>query len=723
MRILITLVSLIFLSHTASYAYAAPRDEVLTEVLLREAPLALEQSLAKTLPALPLLTSAEMFTEFSQLQQRASTELKRDIQLSARLKMELYNKDKDRYIAAKRLIDQLEHISHSAFDKSYLLMLKGRYAGKSQQDYLAAIEYYQQAVALLEHSSLQRDRVLFYTLQEHLSVMHMILRKEVIALQHLSKLSTLSRQLNSDYLLAHAESILGKYYYRQQQLGKSLSHYTEAVKYTRTETNPSQNAHIELQLARVYRDIGSWDEALQSAHNAADAFGQLGNDNYVSSAMTVIAMIYAQQGQWYKSIDYHLNSQQIESRLGNYIGLALNLHNLGEAYFKVDDLQSSLINLERANKIFTSKNSDHYLVYNDLLIAEVTASTSDWNKSLNYATKAIAIAESKQLNPELKEALTRQIYAFENLGRYKDAYNSLHRLNKLDNQTKQPSIEIEPQSQVIEQKLKLKLNQSQNELQAKIAQLDITRLVSIFCIFTLCLTLLLLIKQWRLKSKFSEVNANLSKSQNLDPFTGLPGYLAFKLDFARHNKPIKTLALISLSDQLDFDLVQGFQCNSDMNTQQALAISNALNCQPYIIRPGVFLLSFDSLIAPNELLAMLTDVIGDQYGKTSLHLGVLQLPLLGDSAIKLSAAQHFGSLQMLLSAARTLGSEQNYFVTMKALNFASAGIFNKPLYLNIEKSIVRGIIKVETNGNKQDIIWPRWKSHQNIDINEDKIAI
>ncbi|ABV88290.1 tetratricopeptide repeat protein [Shewanella pealeana] len=723
MRIVISLVSLIFLSLSPSHVYAASRDEVLTEVQLREAPKALEQSLAKTLPVLPQFTSAEMFTAFTQQRRLPSEEVKRDIQLSARLTMELYNKDKDRYIAAKRLTDQLEYISHSAFDKSYLLMLKGRYAGKSQQDYLSAIEYYQQAVALLEHSNLQTDRVLQYTLQEHLSVMHMILREEVVALQHLRKLSTLSKQLNNDYLLAHAESILGKYYYQQDQLGKSLSHYTEAVKYTRTGKNASQNAHIELQLARVYRDIESWDEALKAAHNAADAFSQLGNDNYLSSSMTVIAMIYARQGQWYKSIDYHLNAQQIESRLGNYIGLALNLHNLGEAYFKVGDSQSSLANLERANEIFTSKKSDHYLVYNDLLIAEVTASTNDWTKSLDYATKAVAIAESKQLNEELKEALTRQTYAFEKLGRYEDAFNSLQRLNKLNNQTKPQSIGIEQQSQVIEQKLKLNLSQSKNELQAKIEQLNISRLVSIFCIFALCLALLFLIKQWRLKSKLVAVNSNLSKAQLLEPFTGLPNYLAFKLDFERQNKPTKTLVLVSLSEQLDFDLVQGFQCNSDMNTQQVLAIKNALNCQAYIIRPGVFLISFDSLIDPNDLLTMLTDVIGEHHGETSLHMGILHLPLLGDSAIKLSAAQHFGSLQMLLSAARTLGSEQDYFVTMKALKFASAGIFNKPLYLNIEKSIVRGIMKVETNGNKEDIIWPRWKSHQNIDIDEDKIAI
>ncbi|MGP1782933.1 tetratricopeptide repeat protein, partial [Shewanella frigidimarina] len=167
-----------------------------------------------------------------------------DIQLSARLKMALYNKDKNRYIAAKRLIEQLKHISDSPFDKSYLLMLKGRYAGRSQQDYASAIEHYQQAVPLIEHSNNLAEQVLLYTLQEDLSVMHMILRKEAIALQHLRKLSATAKLLNNNYLIAQTESILGKYFYKQNQLGKSLSHYTEAVKYTRGGEHSSLNAHI-----------------------------------------------------------------------------------------------------------------------------------------------------------------------------------------------------------------------------------------------------------------------------------------------------------------------------------------------------------------------------------------------------------------------------------------------------------------------------------------------
>ncbi|MCL1138514.1 tetratricopeptide repeat protein [Shewanella pneumatophori] len=725
MHIFITLLSVLFLSLISSTANAAPDDEVLTEVQFRENPKVLAQSIHNEIPSLPRFTSLEQFTAFSKRHLLSAPELMRNIQLSARLKMDLYDKSKDRYIQANGLIEQLEQISVSDFDQSYLLMLKGRYVGRSQQDFNSAIDYYQQAITLIEQSNKSPDRVLLYTLHENVSVMHMILREPDTALVHLQKLSAVAKEIDNDYLVAHVESVLGKFFYKQNQIGKSLSHYNAAIKHSLGDKNSSQNAHIELQLSRVYRDLESWDEALASASSAAESFTRLGNDNYVSSAMTVIAMVYANQEQWYQAVDYYLNAQQIERRLGNEIGLALNLHNLGEIYFKIGDTKNSLSNLKQANTIFSARNSEHYLVYNDLLIAEVSASIGNWQDVAEYATRAEKIAESKQLLDEQSEALEQHAKAQEQLGKFEQAYISMLKLNGIRSQIEPSSDEFDlKQSKIKEQKLDLKLSKIEKQLQQKSDQLNIAHLISLICVFILCLLVLLLIKQWRLKNKAKLLNDTLQETQLLEPFTQQANYLSFKFDYSKTNhSQIKTLALVSLSDQINSDLTQGYECNANMNKQQLLAIQNSLTCKSYIIRPGVFLLSFDSNIEANHLLTKLREILDQNHGQTSLHMGILHLPLLADPAIKLSAEQHFASLQMMLSAAKTLGSNQDYFVTMKTLNFASAGIFSKPLYLNIEKSIVRGIVKVETNGNKDNILWPRWKSHQNIDLNDDKVAI
>lgn len=68
--------------------------------------------------------------------------------------------------------------------------------------------------------------------------------------------------------------------------------------------------------------------------------------------MTVIAMVYGEQGDWNKAIDYYLNAQQLDAKRGNYIAQGLNFHNLGQAYSNINDNVNALKYLLMANQIF-----------------------------------------------------------------------------------------------------------------------------------------------------------------------------------------------------------------------------------------------------------------------------------------------------------------------------------------------------------------------------------
>lgn len=81
-------------------------------------------------------------------------------------------------------------------------------------------------------------------------------------------------------------------------------------------------------------------------------FKKMGNDTYLSSCMTVIAMVYGEQGDWNKAIDYYLNAQQLDAKRGNYIAQGLNFHNLGQAYSNINDNVNALKYLLMANQIF-----------------------------------------------------------------------------------------------------------------------------------------------------------------------------------------------------------------------------------------------------------------------------------------------------------------------------------------------------------------------------------
>ncbi|QQX81549.1 tetratricopeptide repeat protein [Shewanella sp. KX20019] len=717
MRSLLTLVVITLSFFVSHFAAATGRDAIETELEFREFPNNLRQSIQKHFPTPPNFRSKAELDNYAMRKGISFEEAIFELQLLARLSLDLSSKNADRYTIAKQLIDQLALLDDSQFGRSYAQMLNGRYNGKGKQDFKSAIALYQKALNTLSQSDGPKEQTLRFTLHIDLGMLHMMLRENEPVLEHLQQAKAIAIETTSPYMIAHAESILGKYYYKREQYGKSLSHYSEAIKHSESNKTPSQDAHIKLQLARVYRDLKSWDDALRYANSASDQFQRLGNEYYVSNCMTVIAMIYAEQGQWYKAIDYHLNAQQIDVKLGNYIAQALTLHNLGEAYFHIGDNQISILHLLGASDIFIARNSNHYLVYNHLLLAEVNSSISDWGAALKYANSAAKIAEKMKLNNELIEALTFSSTASKHLGKFDQAYQDILKvLNLSAKDGSKVDDEEQTKTQFQLQKAKLDLNQKYIDLEQKEALLSINRLMLIICLLAFALTATLALYLWRIKNKLREKCINLEQSSGLDSLTQTANHSAFVRDFINTPNTFKTLALVSLTDQLNSDLAQGYECNSKMNKQQLRSLSECLSCQTYIIRPGLFLLSFDIKISPDTLLNNIRGSLIDNFGNTRLHMGLLSLPLLADTALKLSAEQHFGTLQMMLSAAMTLGHQQDYYVTLKPLNFASSGIFEPPLYLNIEKSIIRGIIKIETNGVKGDIVWPRWKSHQNVDL-------
>ncbi|WOT04263.1 tetratricopeptide repeat protein [Shewanella youngdeokensis] len=716
MRIVLTL-CLVVLSFCSQFnAHATGRDPIETERLFREHPNQLRHSINQHFPKTPNFISNKAIHDYAVVKGMSDTEAKFELLLHARLSLDLSSKSADRYTVARKLIDQLAMLSSTPFEKSYVQMLNGRYVGRSKQDYKTAVNLYQGALNTLANTHGVKEQVLRFTINEHLSMLHMMMHEHDVALQHLQQAKLIATKLASPYFSASAESALGKYYYKKNRYAESLQHYSIAINHTDSQKNPVQDAHIKLQLARVYRNLKSWDEALQYANEAAELFKRTDNEAYLSSCMTVIAMIYAEQDLWNKAIDYYLNAQQIDAKQGHYIGQALNLHNLGEAYFKVEDPQASISHLMRANKIFNSRGSKHYLVYNHLLIAEVHSSIADWSTSLQHAYLAADLAKEMNLNNEQIEALTLSSQALKQLKQFEQAYNDAQKIINLRVKTNEPESDKQRSETSLQlHKVKLELNQANNALQIEQSQHSIYYIALVICTLLILMLAALALYLRISQKKLAIEQSHLQQKNLLDPLSKLPNYSAFAQTFPAAINTIKTLALVSLTEQLNSDLAQGHECNAKMNTQQLNALTAGLHCQTFFIRPGLFLLCIDKVIAPETLLSDVRQVLTSE-AETTVHMGMLSLPLLADTEVKLSAKQHFGTLQMMLSGAMSLGNQQDYYVTFKPLDFAPAAMFVSPLYLTLEKSVIRGLIKLETNGVKDDIIWPRWKRHQNIDL-------
>lgn len=713
MRIFLVLFFSICLSISPVYG----KDHKTLEIELKEAPIQLLQEIKQSI-TLPI--SANSLAEFekeAQDQGYQANELKHKIQLLSRLYLNTNIKAKDKYKKAETLLAVLESVSTSPFDQSYLLILKGRHLARTTHDYKQALPLYNQALNLIENNQDLPSLILKQLGHFHLGSLHRILRQDQPALVHLKLYRETAYKLRDDYLIAHAEAALGNFYNKREKLSLALQHYSEALRLSNRQDKPFLKADLQLQLARVYRDLESWDEALQYAHNADEAFKNLDMDRLRSHCMTVIAMVHANQGLWNQAIDYYLNAQQLDYKEQNLTAQALNYHNLGEAYFNNGDTATALALLFKSNAIFTARKSNHYLIYSNLLIAEITLADEQWLLAEKHSNFAVDLANKLSLVDEKMEALQYLSHALRGAAKYDKAFTALDKLIELGHsqrleQNEQPTYTT---SVLAEQKLKLEVSKLKTKQDQLKGQISSARVWLITAIILGLLMALVAVNQWRRKKYLIIDLIDAKENQILEPVSGLPGYQGLIQELETKPAP-DALALLSLTGQLNADIKQGFQCNNDMNKMQLEALQRVFEGQVYLIRPGLFMLSIREVLTPKAILSRCRSAIDENHGDTHFHLGILPLPLLMDPEIKLPADVYYGAAQMSLAGAQSLGHDKDYYVAMKALNFAPVAIFSTPLYLHLEKGIARGLLKVDTNGQKKEIIWPRWKSHGNIDI-------
>ena len=691
------------------------RDLEADEVELRESPQQMYDALNKTISFPLAFQNRDQFERAAQEQGYNPLEFEQILYLLARLNMEPNVKTKVDFQNAKSLIELLSTAAQSPYELAMVAMLNGRYLGRTEQKYQEAIGLYNEALTRINDSYDIEALILKHNIHEHLGGLHLLIRQEVPALMHFHTYRDIAYKLRNDYLIAAAEARLGFYYNFNQQLTKSLQHYSEAIRISNRSNYPAMKTNLQLQLSKVYRDLKQWDEALKNAHEAAAGFKKMGNDTYLSSCMTVIAMVYGEQGDWHKAIDYYLNAQQLDAKRGNYIAQGLNFHNLGQAYSNIKDNVNALKYLLMANQIFKEKQSHHYQVYNELLIGEIAQTNQDWPLMMAHADIALALAVDLKLVDEQKSALTLIASAAQKLGELAKTIDAQARIIELGKKPAETDKDSPVSASALaEQQLKLELNMLQGKLVETVKESNNTHTLLLICSLIAGLLLLVIIFMLQNRRKIMAKNAALTQLTLQEPFTHNLGYAALLAHLSHNQSQESTtaLAIIAFPTQLTADLDYGQYFSDAVTAQIANHLTDALAASVYVVRQGVFAVRFTQPIEPTQILSQVRLKLDQQQITHHFRLGFAHLPLLAKSEIKMAAKLKFETVQMALACARSLGGNNDYYVALRALDFVPLSLFANPLFLHLEKGIERGLIRLETNGNKEDIRWPCWENNQ-----------
>ncbi|WP_299002746.1 hypothetical protein [uncultured Shewanella sp.] len=691
--------------------YVKSEDEFVNEVRLRETPHLRLQDLLAHLPNKYAFNGQGEFAQLVRTYHLNSTEFKQQLMQLARIYLltdiNINLNANERYQLAKNIIDSMDKVVETPFEHSMLLMLKGRYLKQTAQDYTAAIDLYKQALDKIGLQSSSDTLLLKYILYEGLGIMYRMVKQNDLSLSYLNQGKMLAFSIKNKYLIVKSEIYLGRYHHTKKELKESLDHFTQAIMLSEHIKMPALRAELYMQVARVYKSLNQWDDALKYTQDASFIYTKIKKEHKVIAAIRLMAMIYAEKGQWNYAIDYHLTALQSDIHLENLIGQAIDYHNLGEAYFQNEDYKSAYNYLKKADVIFSEKHSNHYLVYNDLLLANVTLALNQYNMAKNYATSAFAKAKQLHLIDEQKQALQLQITIYKQLKQFSHALSALESWLKLDAlippYTKNTR---HANAMLAQQKLKSTLFNAKHQHNSDMSLQ--TRYQYIFIVMLGLITFITIayIALWRHRLQLKRLLSEQSAFIDTDPIVNVPGYHAFMTRLSESNlNHASSIVLCSLTDQLNADLTLGFQANRDLHLKQHDALSRALKADVFHIRSGLFACYIPRNTDATSLILALRACLDDNHWQTRFHIGLLNLPLHADPAIKVDLETHFTAAQMMLSGAMSLQEPQDIYVTMTTLDFAPASIFSPPLYQHLTRSIDRGLVKIESNGDKNNISW------------------
>lgn len=647
-------------------------------------------------------------------------ELHRNLEVLARLTLETNLQSSSKYEDAELLIKQLDAIDSTVFEQAMVIMLKARFKAKRDKQYQSVVVEYMEAFNKI-NSDLSLEATLFkYTLHEHLASLHIMLLQPAPALSHLNQYREIAYQLHNDYFIAESEAALGKYYNRSGDMSKSLLHFTEAFRLANGLNYLSLKSQTLLNLARTYRDLEQWDDALKYAHDATEILQKLGNESYLAETLNVIAMIYAAQEKWSKAIDYYLNSQQVNERLGNNISVALNFHNVGEVYSKLKNYPAAMNALKQANDIFRAHKTNHYLVHNELLFAQVSAEQQLWPETIDHAKKALELAKQKKLIDVQIEALGYLSKAYRSNNDLNAAIDSVEAIIALNQSVEDKKQANNSRSELTEQKLKFELTLLNNKLEQQATKNKRNQMIilSVLILMSIALiTVVFLYRKLQYKTKQYQASQIIN---NLEPLSQSPGYRAFIQTLAtmKQSEP-KTLALVNINELNNIDMQLGLTESVTLMHSFMKQLNQHLGTDIFVIRSGVFACYFNQQRDADFIYeALLTCLQQFKDVKSSIpnfaqlqnihqvSIGHINLPLLSNPDVNISAELHFETLQYALAAAMEM-TEKPAYVSLRPLNFAPAAIFMPPLYLNLTQALNRGIIRAESNRNSLDINWPK----------------
>jgi tetratricopeptide (TPR) repeat protein len=259
--------------------------------------------------------------------------------------------------------------------KGQILLSMGESASISG-DYALALDYFNKALLSFQNS------VNYSALGETYNKMGLVYKNMANfpkAIESYEKASDIYKKYNLDKQLAGSSSNIGNVYFSQGNLSKALDYYYQARLVYKELKDTLRYAKLTMNMGLVYWQWNKNQLALDMHLEVIPIFERKKDFLELGRALNNIGMMYYQDVKdTVKALEYYEQSLEIRNLMGNQLGMATVLSNIGNVYRDKGMMEEAFERYDKAMKISET------IGYKEGIVRVYYYMAAAYHKSNNY---------------------------------------------------------------------------------------------------------------------------------------------------------------------------------------------------------------------------------------------------------------------------------------------------------------------------------------------------
>ncbi len=261
-----------------------------------------------------------------------------------------------------------------------------------QEDFSGSLVHYNEALTLyrqLEELGLEART------QLNLGISYFKLGDFETALIHLYEAVPLLRNDSSELLtLAEVYSTIANVFNRMGKPEDALENQEKALTIFQELGNKSELPHLMNNMANSYRDMGKTATAIKYYNKGLALSREMGRNFSEMLSLDNLGETYEQEGDYQLAEQHYLMALAISDSLGLRENIAITGNELARLYQKTQKLDRAFMYLDRARDSALAGNHQRELMKNHGIRALLLADEQDYQNSMVYLRKSVALKDS-----------------------------------------------------------------------------------------------------------------------------------------------------------------------------------------------------------------------------------------------------------------------------------------------------------------------------------------